>query len=93
MHAAIVARLIHQAESFAEASQQRRQNQSYRRGNQKQCEICFQFLTPVNKFLSDRGVAQKIGSAESAFRGRLKIAQRFIAGFGRNRDEVRAADG
>jgi hypothetical protein len=36
---------------------------------------------------------QKVGASESAFGGRLKIAQRFIAGIGRGRDEVREADG
>jgi hypothetical protein len=36
---------------------------------------------------------QKVGSTESAFSGRLKIAQRFIAGIDRNRDVGREADG
>ena len=36
---------------------------------------------------------ERESTTKSAFRGRSKIAQRFIAGIGRNRDEVREADG
>ncbi|MDX6575649.1 MAG: hypothetical protein QOE96_1602 [Blastocatellia bacterium] len=50
-----------------------------------------QLLAPVQ--FRFQALAQKVGSTKSVFSGRLKIAQRFIAGIGRRRDEVREADG
>ena len=54
VHAAIVAKLIDQPQPFAETSQQWRQHQRRRRGNQKKCEIGLQLFTSANLFLSDR---------------------------------------
>ncbi len=57
------------------------------------CLVTLIRATALTPGVSNRGFPQKVDSAESAFSGRLKIAQRFIAGIGRNRDVVREADG
>jgi hypothetical protein len=64
----------------------KRAENHFTRENTENALIQFQVRTRIR-------FAQKVGSTESAFSGRLKIAQRFIAGIGRNRDEVREAHG
>jgi len=60
--------------------------------SQEKTEASFSKLGIATIIVADTCFAQKVGSSESALSGRLKIAQRFIAGIGWNRDEVREAD-